>query len=274
MKKGGLTINIHLTNRWLYTFIAIGILAAIGVGVYAATYSPSGAGHPYTEISTCGANQILKMNSAGNAWICASDDVGSISTNPLYVEGAITSPEGTLRDDGGGWLRTYGQTGWYSQTYGGGWYMTDTSWLRAYNSKSIYTPGQIRGDAGLCIGTDCRTSWPVTGITTETDPTVQSWAKTNNPTITGSVSVVGTANLSRLIIQKTVLYTIHTYGYAVINSCNELCDINRGPDVAPESHMCLYAWIFEYATNAWQYTTCADTISRQKRCLCLGTLNF
>jgi hypothetical protein len=43
----------------------------------------------------------------------------------------------------GSWVRTYGSTGWYSQTYGGGWYMTDTSWLRAYNNKSIFTGGSI-----------------------------------------------------------------------------------------------------------------------------------
>ena len=55
----------------------------------------------------------------------------------LQVDGAITAPEGTLRDDGGGWVRTYGATGWYSQTYGGGWYMTDTTWIRAYNNKYV-----------------------------------------------------------------------------------------------------------------------------------------
>ena len=48
------------------------VLIAVGVGVYAATYAASGAGHPYTEISTCGANQVLQMNSAGNAWTCAN----------------------------------------------------------------------------------------------------------------------------------------------------------------------------------------------------------
>lgn len=56
----------------------------------------------------------------------------------IQVDGAIVAPEGTLRDDGGGWLRTYGDTGWYSQTYGGGWYMTDGTWLRTYGNKSIY----------------------------------------------------------------------------------------------------------------------------------------
>lgn len=36
------------------------------------------------------------------------------------------------------WFRSTGSTGWYSQTYGGGWHMQDTTWLRTYNSKSVY----------------------------------------------------------------------------------------------------------------------------------------
>lgn len=55
----------------------------------------------------------------------------------LEVDGAIVAPEGTLRDDAGGWVRTYGATGWYSQTYGGGWYMTDSSYIRNYGSKQV-----------------------------------------------------------------------------------------------------------------------------------------
>lgn len=63
-------------NRFLYSLITFGILIAIGVGVYATTYTASGAGHPYTEISTCAANQILKMNSTGTAWECAVAPTG------------------------------------------------------------------------------------------------------------------------------------------------------------------------------------------------------
>lgn len=37
------------------------------------------------------------------------------------------------------WVRTVGTTGWYSESYGGGWHMTDSTWLRAYNNKQIYT---------------------------------------------------------------------------------------------------------------------------------------
>lgn len=36
------------------------------------------------------------------------------------------------------WLRTGGSTGWYSESYGGGWFMQDTTYVRTYNSKAIY----------------------------------------------------------------------------------------------------------------------------------------
>ena len=40
-----------------------------------------------------------------------------------------------------------GLAGIYWQTYGGGWYMEDTTWLRSYASKSVYTgTGIVRSD--------------------------------------------------------------------------------------------------------------------------------
>ena len=83
--KQTIQVTINLTNRWLYTLIAIGILAILGVGVYAATYTASGAGHPYTEISTCGNGQILKMS--GGAWACGTD-----------VDTDTTIPDTTIPD--------------------------------------------------------------------------------------------------------------------------------------------------------------------------------
>jgi prepilin-type N-terminal cleavage/methylation domain-containing protein len=43
----------------------------------------------------------------------------------------------------GGWFRTNGDTGWYSNKWGGGWNMVDGVWIRAYNNKSVYTGGAI-----------------------------------------------------------------------------------------------------------------------------------
>ena len=48
------------------------------------------------------------------------------------------------------WFRSTGSTGWCSQTYGGGWYMTDSTWIRTFGSKSVYqNTGQIRTDGYL-----------------------------------------------------------------------------------------------------------------------------
>lgn len=35
------------------------------------------------------------------------------------------------------WFRSTGNTGWCHETYGGGWYMTDSSYIRNYNSKIL-----------------------------------------------------------------------------------------------------------------------------------------
>ncbi|MDH2927212.1 shufflon system plasmid conjugative transfer pilus tip adhesin PilV [Lonepinella koalarum] len=69
---------------------------------------------------------------------------------------------GTMADIATGWLRTYGNKGWYSQTYGGGWYMIDATWLRAYGNKkiytantdtdAIYTAGGIKANGGFYVG--------------------------------------------------------------------------------------------------------------------------
>jgi hypothetical protein len=52
-----------------------------------------------------------------------------------------------------GYLRTTGSSGWINETQGGGWYMSDTSWIRTYGSKSIYqNTGTFRTDGNFQIG--------------------------------------------------------------------------------------------------------------------------
>jgi hypothetical protein len=110
MKKKARQINIKInfTNRWLYTLIAIGILAIIGVGIYAyGTNNPSVFGHSASELAPptgCTSGQLLQYN--GNTWVCS---------NP--------------------------------------------------------------------------------GITSETDPTVKSWAKTDSPSVPGDIATFGVVNL-------------------------------------------------------------------------------
>lgn len=44
----------------------------------------------------------------------------------------------------GDWLYVSGNNGVFFPTHGGGWHMADSTWLRAYNDKSIYSDGTIR----------------------------------------------------------------------------------------------------------------------------------
>ncbi len=90
---------------------------------------------------------------------------------------------GTIRDAGGGWVRTYGQTGWYSQTFGGGWYMIDTTWIRSYGSKNVYI-----GAATFATGTggrigigDTSPSYPLR-VADTVSVSVSGWARTYNGT--------------------------------------------------------------------------------------------
>lgn len=89
------------------------------------------------------------------------------------------------------WLRTRGATGWYNETYAGGWYMSDPSWIRSYNSKNVWTAtGLLGSDGGLTIGY---------GGATPPQPTGQAGA-----IIAGTVGI-GTSNPTngRLDVRST-----------------------------------------------------------------------
>lgn len=65
-------------------------------------------------------------NKSDRPWTCST----------LNAYGRITTASDIYSQS---WVRTVGTTGWYSESYGGGWHMTDSTWLRAYNNKQIYT---------------------------------------------------------------------------------------------------------------------------------------
>ena len=48
------------------------------------------------------------------------------------------------------WFRVNGErNGIHWQKYGGGWFMEDNIWIKAWNGKNIYTSGRIRCDDGF-----------------------------------------------------------------------------------------------------------------------------
>lgn len=43
------------------------------------------------------------------------------------------------------WFRSSGANGWYNETYGGGIWMNDTTWVKVYGSKGFWVDSSIRG---------------------------------------------------------------------------------------------------------------------------------
>ncbi|MFC3941540.1 shufflon system plasmid conjugative transfer pilus tip adhesin PilV [Pseudomonas gingeri NCPPB 3146 = LMG 5327] len=86
-----------------------------------------------------GANNVNNAaNITASGTVTAGADVNAAG-NVTGTTAKITGETYT-----GNWFRTQGDTGWYSEKWGGGWYMSDSDWIRAYGNKSVYTPGQSR----------------------------------------------------------------------------------------------------------------------------------
>jgi len=88
-------------NRLLYSLVAVAIIVALAVGIYAGAYIVPGAntktpnpGHNISQIQTCGANQILQTNSTGDGWRCVD----------------LPSPQGGITESG--WQDLTLKNGW------------------------------------------------------------------------------------------------------------------------------------------------------------------
>lgn len=157
--------------------VAIAQFFSYGVASNDFLYRKQVAGHPElntmsTDLSMGGnsinsASNVSASGTVSGANLTASSTVRSVNMN---ASGTITSNvvsantivgnnitannqlnAGTTVTTGetytGGWFRTRGDTGWYSEKWGGGLYMSDSTWVRVFNGKSFYSSGEIRGNS-------------------------------------------------------------------------------------------------------------------------------
>lgn len=102
-----------------------------------------------TEIYTPGSNYgsaRIVIASSGTTYFNGS--LGVLRNNPsraVDVAGDIICTS---------WYRARGNSGWYSESYGGGWYMVDSTWVRSYNNKSVWMDyGWVTTDGRIGVGT-------------------------------------------------------------------------------------------------------------------------
>ena len=93
----------------------------------------------------------IRMNDGSTFGLYAQGGSGlaNLSLNGWYTNFGYINGDGIHLSSG--WLRTVGATGWYNETYAGGMYMVDGTWIRTYNGRKFYVDN-ADGDAILTQG--------------------------------------------------------------------------------------------------------------------------
>lgn len=90
-------------------------------------------------------NQIQGKEIGNNTILTEHLANGAVSTNQINTNAQPTV--NTIYANN--WFRSYNQTGWYNETYGGGVYMIDSEWVRIYGGKKLYIANRLLADSGV-----------------------------------------------------------------------------------------------------------------------------
>ncbi|MGU5759609.1 tail fiber domain-containing protein [Aeromonas hydrophila] len=96
--------------------------------------------HPWSQI-----DQIPVTASRWPSWAEVTDKPALAAADHTHPYMANGGSYGTLYLNN--WFRSTGATGWYNETYGGGIYMEDTTWVRTYNGKKFH----VSNTEGDCV---------------------------------------------------------------------------------------------------------------------------
>ena len=116
------------------------------IGLYVET--PSGADTNYAAIFAGG---NVGIGTTAPAYNLQVDGTAAV-TSTLRTNGNLEVDGNIVIDDGGGWHRSYGNTGWYNGTWATGWYSTGAGYILGYNSSGISITVPTSGSSHLCYG--------------------------------------------------------------------------------------------------------------------------
>ena len=140
---GGLVSNVFTTGVSYGSYGAVSLLGAGNNG--------------YTGIANSNYACAVMWNATifghyrnNNTWNFYFES-GTLNNAGNVVSGGYVAAGGSGITDAGSvsatnWFRSKDSTGWYNQTYGGGIWMQDTTWVRVYGTKNFYCDSQIRSN--------------------------------------------------------------------------------------------------------------------------------
>lgn len=115
-----------------------------------------------TDADVTGSWTAAILGECADRWAMSIHDAGTRLIQPMYYDGPpnilytcndIGWGTSTFRAQGNiecgakifasDWFRAWGNGGLYFESWGGGWYMEDSTWIRAYNGKAIYATNTI-----------------------------------------------------------------------------------------------------------------------------------
>lgn len=149
---GGTNCQLYLTgassaiNGIRYNCDSGNIALQTGYGCVLQHNQTGGDFQLYTSVASVTAGTSLSFP-VPRLSVLAGGNVGINNTNPNYqltVSGDIYTTSN---------IRIGGNNALYFENWGGGWYMNDTIWIKAFNDKQIYTGGTIATNYRLGIGT-------------------------------------------------------------------------------------------------------------------------
>lgn len=81
------------------------------------------------------------------------------------------------------WIRTTGSTGWYNESHGGGWYMTDNNYVRSYGKPVMMGHNMFFGSTSYYVHTDGAANFSTVSSSTANIATLNA----NNASVTNNL---------------------------------------------------------------------------------------
>ena len=153
-----LTPNLHLNAGQGYAVIINWDNGAVGAGTQMLRIGNGSSGDVfYVRADGLSYGVQYRDINDGNYYVDPNgvsimSDVRATIFYDLNDTGYRVDPNGTSQLHyvlANNWFRPQGQTGLYFESYGGGWHMTDTTWIRAYNGKGVYADAEIRSGSNV-----------------------------------------------------------------------------------------------------------------------------